>query len=112
MKTQTKVIIMTEADQLRRNQIAEELARQTRLPIARILLTAWTQIDGSKYTTTLGREVKLSPALADSIDTLPRTGRFIFSTSPFPPTIPDKYLDGARAWARRKNRRHLRIRFE
>jgi hypothetical protein len=108
----TKIIILNEQQQRQRNEIAEELARQTRLPIARILLTAWIQIDGRHFTTTLGREVILSPDLAEKIDALPRTGRFVFSASPFPPIIPDKYLDGAQRWARRKNRRHLRISFE
>lgn len=112
MQTTNKIIILSEADQLRRNRIAEDLAKQTRLPIARILLSEWNQIDGTTYMTRLGREVKLTPALAFDIDALPRTGRYIFSASPFPPTIPDRYLEGAKAWARRKNRRHLRIRFE
>ena len=112
MQTTDKIIILSEADQLRRNRIAEELAKQTRLPLARILLSEWNQIDGTTYTTRLGRAVKLTPALAFDIDALPRTGRYIFSASPFPPTIPDRYLEGAKAWARRKNRRHLRIRFE
>lgn len=107
-----KIIILSEADQIRRNRTAEELAKQTRLPIARVLLSEWNQIDGRTYTTRLGRAVQLTTALAFDIDALPRTGRFIFSASPFPPTIPDRYLEGARLWARRKNRRHLRIRFE
>jgi hypothetical protein len=50
--------------------------------------------------------------LAAEPDALPRTSRWICTASPFPPTIPDKYLDGARRWARKQNRRHLRIRFE
>lgn len=105
-------IILDEAAQHRRNELAAQLAEETRLPIPRALMSAWNQLDGRRFTTTLGREVQISESLALAIDALPRTGRYIFTASPFPPTIPDRYLTGAKKWARRQNRKHLRIRFE
>lgn len=112
MTTYEKIIIMSETDQRQRNELALRLAQETRLPIARILLSEWNRLDGRKFKTPTGREAELSQSLALALDALPRTSRWIFTASPFPPIIPDKYLDGARRWARKKNRRHLRIRFE
>jgi len=105
-------IILDEAAQHRRNELAAQLAEETRLPIPRALMSAWNQLDGRKFTTTLGREVRISEPLALALDALPRTGRYIFTASPFPPTIPDEYLEGAKKWVRKKNRRRIRIRFE
>lgn len=112
MKTYEQIIIMSEADQERRNRLAFQLAQATRLPIPRILLAEWNRLNGRFFKTPTGREVLLEKELADQLDALPRTSRFIFSASPFPPTIPDKFLAGAQKWARKKNRRHLRISFE
>ena len=105
-------IILNEAAQAHRNELAAKLATETRLPIPRALMSAWHQLDGRTYTTTQGRAVTISDALARELDALPRTGRWIFTASPFPPTIPDKYLTGAKKWARRQNRKRIRIRWE
>ena len=112
MTTYEKIIIMSEADQRQRDRLALQLSQETRLPIPRVLLSEWNRLDGRQYKTQTGRAVQLSLDLAEALDALPRTGRFIFSASPFPPIIPDKYLEGAQKWARRKNRKRLRIRFE
>lgn len=106
------VKILTEEEQNQRNAVAAELAKVTRLPIARVLMSEWNQMDSPNiYRTRTGREVRLDPELAYQIDRLPRTGRWIFTASPFPPTIPDKYLEGAQRWAKHQNRRRLRITF-
>lgn len=96
--------ILSESDQRWRNQLALQLSKETRLPIARVLMSTWSQLEANKYRTATGREIELSEMLAQAIDRLPRTSRFIFTASPFPPTIPDRYLEPAKRWARRHNR--------
>lgn len=100
----TTYTIMSESDQRWRNQLALQLSKETRLPIARALMSTWSQLAANKYRTATGREIELSEMLAQAIDRLPRTSRFIFTASPFPPTIPDRYIEPARKWTRRHNR--------
>lgn len=108
-------IIISEADQRWRQELAKEVARETRLPIPRVLLLEWNQLTGNKIQTR-SREAELGSMTAKAIDRLPRTGRYIFSASPFPPIIPDEYLEPAREWletraieAETKRRRRFKI---
>lgn len=97
---QYEQVILSEADQHWRNQLALEVAKETRLPIPRVLMLEWNQLLGRKLQMR-SREIELNDLTAKALDRLPRTGRWIFTSSPFPPTIPDKYLEPARHWIRR-----------
>lgn len=111
-------IIINENEQRWRQELALAVARQTRLPIPRVLMLEWNQVAGNKITTR-SREATLDSMTAKAIDRLPRCGRFVFSASPFPPIIPDEYLEPAREWLEsraieaesRKKRRRLRVKF-
>lgn len=96
---------LTEADQRWQRELAIQVAQETRLPIPRVMMLEWNQVDGKKIKTR-SREVALQPLTAAAINRLPCCGRFVFSTSPFPPIIPDEYLEGAKRWCRIQNRRH------
>ena len=96
---------LTEADQRWQQTLAIQVAQETRLPIPRVMMLEWNQVDG-KTIKTRSREVTLQPLTAAAINRLPCCGRFVFSSSPFPPIIPDEYLEGAHHWCRRQNRRH------
>lgn len=96
-------IIISEDEQRWRQELALAVAKQTRLPIPRVLMLEWNQITGAKIQTR-SREATLEPLTAKAIDRLPRRGRFVFSASPFPPIIPDEYLEPARRWCARKRR--------
>lgn len=95
---------LTEADQRWQQTLAIQVAQETRLPIPRVMMLEWNQVDGKKIKTR-SREVELQPLTAAAINRLPCCGRFVFSTSPFPPIIPDEYLEGAKHWCRIQNRR-------
>lgn len=95
---------LTEADQRWQQALAIQVAQETRLPIPRVMMLEWNQVDG-KTIKTRSREVTLQPLTAAAINRLPCCGRFVFSSSPFPPIIPDEYLEGAHHWCRRQNRR-------
>lgn len=94
---------INEADQRWQQELATEVARETRLPIPRVMMLEWNQIAGNKIQTR-SREAELQPLTAAAIHRLPCCGRFVFSTSPFPPIIPDEYLEGAKRWCKRQNR--------
>lgn len=97
-------IILSESDQRWRNEIITQLAKEARIPIQRAMMTEWNQIEANKYRTKQGREVKMSNMLTSAIDRLPCSGRYVFSLSPFPPTIPDEWLDPARKYIERKRK--------
>ena len=96
--------ILSEQDQRWRNEIITQLAKEARIPIQRAMMTTWSQINANKYRTNLGREVEMSNMLATAISQLPCSGRYVFSLSPFPPTIPDEWLDPARKYIERKRK--------
>lgn len=104
----TEYQILSEADQRWQQDLALQIAQETRLPVPRVMMLEWNQIDGKTIHTRNNREVELQPLTAAAITRLPCRGRFVFSASPFPPIIPDEYLDGARLWAKRENRRKRR----
>lgn len=94
---------LTEADQRWQRELVMQVAQETRLPIPRVMMLEWNQVAGNKIQTR-SREAELQPLTAAAINRLPCCGRFVFSTSPFPPIIPDEYLEGAKRWCKRQNR--------
>ncbi len=120
MQNYTQEIILSESDQIWRNELIKQVARETRLPIIRVMMLTWAQFEApNRITTPTKREVQLRPTTGLAIARLPRTGRYIFTMSPFPPTIPDEYLEPARQYLAqraieapaKKKRRHLQIAF-
>lgn len=102
---ETNYYIMSESDQLWRNELIKQMAKATRLPIPRVMMMTWEQLEKpNRIRTQTGREVELDSTLSIAIDRLPRYSRWIFATSPFPPTIPDEYLDPAREYIEKKQR--------
>lgn len=101
-----EIYIMSESDQLWRNELIKKIAKATRLPIPRVMMLTWTNFEKPNIIRTpTGREVEIDPALALAIDRLPRQSNWIFSLSPFPPTIPDEYLDPAREFIGKPKKR-------
>lgn len=96
------ITILSESDQIWRNEIITQLAKEARIPIQRAMMTTWNQIEANKYRTNLGREVEMSEMLAAAIRRLPCSGRYVFSLTPFPPTIPDEWLDPARQFIEKR----------
>ena len=102
-------IFLSESDQRWRNDVIAQLAKEARIPIQRAMMATWNQLERpNKYRTITGREVELSRMLASAIDRLPCSGRYIFTLSPFPPTIPDEYLDPARRFIEKRRHKLLR----
>lgn len=102
---QQPIYIMSESDQRWRNELIIEMAKQTRMPIPRVMMMTWTQLEQpNKIRTQTRREVELTEWLAQAIARLPRSGRYIFSMSPFPPLIPDEYLDPAREYIEKRKK--------
>lgn len=99
-----EMTILSESDQRWRNEIIAQLAKEARIPIQRAMMTEWNQIEANKYRTKQGREVELSNMLVVALDRLPCSGRYVFSLSPFPPTIPDEWLDPARKYIEKKHK--------
>lgn len=96
---QQQMYIMSESDQRWRNELIKEMAKETRLPIPRVMMITWTQFERpNKIRTQTGREVVLNEWLAQAISRLPRYSRYMFSMTPFPPLIPDEYLDPCRQY--------------
>lgn len=103
---QPQQVILSVSDQEWRNELIKQTAKATRLPIQRVMMLTWANFEKPNTIRTLtGREVKLEKPLALAIDRLPYTGRYIFSMSPFPPTIPDEYLDPAREYIEKRSKR-------
>lgn len=103
MKNYSKMYIMNESDQRWRNELIVEMAKQTRLPIPRVMMMTWGQLENPNIIRTqTGREVELSEWLAQAIARLPHYSKWIFSMSPFPPTIPDEWLDPARKYIEKR----------
>lgn len=96
--------IINESDQRWQQELELQIANETRLPIPRVMMLEWSQFDGKKIRTR-SREVELQALTAAAINRLPCNGRWIFSQSPFPPIIPDEYLEGAKRWTDRQNRK-------
>lgn len=115
------MVVLSESDQIWRNEIIIEVAKETRMPIQRVMMMTWAQFTPpNKIRTQTGREVELTRLTATALLRLPRSSKWMFSMSPFPPIIPDEYLDGARQFIRdqeaieqepEKSRKHLRIIF-
>lgn len=99
-----QMTILSESDQRWRNEVITQLAKEARIPIQRAMMTEWNQIEANKYRTRQGREVELSTMLVVALDRLPCSGRYVFSLSPFPPTIPDEWLDPAREYIEKKHK--------
>lgn len=98
--------IMSESDQLWRNELIKKTAKATRLPIPRVMMLTWTNFEKPNIIRTpTGREVIIDSALALAIDRLPRQSKWMFSMTPFPPLIPDEYLDPAREYIERPKKR-------
>ena len=99
------IYIMSESDQRWRNELIIEMAKQTRMPIPRVMMMTWAQMESpNKIRTQTRREVELTEWLAQAIARLPRSSRYIFSMSPFPPLIPDEYLDPARNFIEKRKK--------
>lgn len=94
----TDMVVLSADDQQWRNDVILAVAKETRMPIQRVMMMTWAQFTPpNKIRTQTGREVALSDLTAHSLQRLPRgSGRWLFTMSPFPPIIPDEYLDGAR----------------
>lgn len=117
----TDLIVQSESDQIWRNEIIKQIAKETRMPIQRVMMMTWGQFEPpNKIRTQTGREVELSRITTIALLRLPRSNRWMFSMTPFPPLIPDEYLDGARQYIReqeaipetnKKTRRKLKITF-
>ena len=100
-----EIYIMNESDQRWRNELIKEMAKETRLPIARVLMITWAQLEKpNTIRTQTGREVILSDWLSQAIARLPRLSKWIFNTSPYPPIIPDEYLDPAREFIEKRKK--------
>lgn len=98
-----KMYIMSESDQRWRNELIQQMAKATRLPIPRVMMMTWEQLENpNKIRTQTGREVELDSTLALAIERLPHYSKWIFSMSPFPPTIPDEWLDPARKYIEKR----------
>lgn len=96
---ETTYYIMSESDQLWRNELIKQMAKATRLPIPRVMMLTWTNFEKPNIIRTpTGRGVELDSTLSLALDRLPRYSKWIFSTSPFPPLIPDEYLDPMREY--------------
>lgn len=115
-----ELVVLSESDQIWRNELIKEVARETRQPIQRVVMLTWAQFEApNKIHTRTGREVVLTNLTATALLRLPHTGRYIFTMSPFPPIIPDEYLDGAREYIREQEtlpatiepKRRLRLTF-
>lgn len=98
--------ILSESDQLWRNELIKKTAKATRLPIPRVMMLTWTNFEKPNIIRTpTGREVIIDSALAMAIDRLPRQSKWMFSMTPFPPLIPDEYLDPAREFIGKPKKR-------
>lgn len=105
MTTENEIYIMSESDQLWRNELIKKTAKATRLPIPRVMMLTWTNFEKPNIIRTpTGRGVKIDSALAMAIDRLPRQSKWIFSMTPFPPLIPDEYLDPAREYIEKRKK--------
>ena len=89
-----------------RNTLIEQVAKETRMPIQRVMMFTWANFEApNKIFTPTGREVEIDAALAMAIDRLPRRSNWVFSMTPFPPLIPDEYLDPAREFIGKQKKR-------
>lgn len=105
MKIEKEIYIMSESDQLWRNELIKKTAKATRLPIPRVMMLTWTNFEKpNTIRTPTGRGVELDSALALAIDRLPRHSKWIFSPTPYPPLIPDEYLDPAREYIEKRRK--------
>lgn len=116
----TDLIVQSESDQIWRNEVIIQLAKETRMPIQRVMMFTWANFEApNKIYTPTGREVVISEMLAIALLRMPRGRKWMFSMTPFPPLIPDEYLDGARQYIKeqetipaeepKKTRRRLRL---
>lgn len=115
------MVVLSESDQIWRNEVILEVAKETRMPLQRVMMMTWAQFTPpNKIRTQTGREVELTRLTATALLRLPRSSKWMFSMSPFPPIIPDEYLDGARQFIRdqealeaepERSKKHLRIIF-
>lgn len=97
----SQMVVLSESDQIWRNDLITQVAKETRMPLQRVMMMTWAQFEApNKIRTQTGREVELSEITAHALLRLPRCSKWMFSMSPFPPIIPDEYLDGARQFIR------------
>lgn len=97
----SQMVVQSESDQIWRNDLITQVAKETRMPLQRVMMMTWAQFEApNKIRTQTGREVELSEITAHALLRLPRCSKWMFSMSPFPPIIPDEYLDGARQFIR------------
>lgn len=105
MKNDNEIYIMSESDQLWRNELIKKTAKATRLPIPRVMMLTWSNFEKpNTIRTPTGRVVEIDSALAMALDRLPRQSKWIFSMTPFPPLIPDEYLDPAREYIEKRKK--------
>ena len=105
MKNDNEIYIMSESDQLWRNELIKKTAKATRLPIPRVMMLTWANFEKpNTIRTPTGRVVEIDSALAMALDRLPRQSKWIFSMTPFPPLIPDEYLDPAREYIEKRKK--------
>ena len=96
-----QMVVQSESDQIWRNDLITQVAKETRMPLQRVMMMTWAQFEApNKIRTQTGREVELSEITAHALLRLPRCSKWMFSMSPFPPIIPDEYVDGARQFIR------------
>lgn len=116
----SQMVVLSESDQIWRNDLITQVAKETRMPLQRVMMMTWAQFEApNKIRTQTGREVELSEITAHALLRLPRCSKWMFSMSPFPPIVPDEYLDGARQFIRDQEtipatiekKRRLRIAF-
>ena len=97
----SQMVVLSESDQIWRNDLITQVAKETRMPLQRVMMMTWAQFEApNKIRTQTGREVELSEITAHALLRLPRCSKWMCSMSPFPPIIPDEYLDGARQFIR------------
>lgn len=97
----SQMVVLSESDQIWRNDLITQVAKETRMPLQRVMMMTWAQFEApNKIRTQTGREVELSEITAHALLRMPRCSKWMFSMSPFPPIIPDEYLDGARQFIR------------
>lgn len=80
------------------SMLAQSLKKQYRMSDRQITLLEWSQVIGGTIKMRgTGREVNLTPEQIRALKTLPVRGRFVFSTSPYPPkgapseSLPEKF---------------------
>lgn len=108
---------MNNYDTILKSMLAQALKHEARLSDRQIALLRWQQLADHKLRTNLGREVKLTDATWNALQSLPVGGGFVFSTTSLPPSglpktpMKDKVREKIERW-KNKPRKHLVISFQ